>query len=157
MRYTSYGQINISNYASSLDQSTNPIRVCFGMLLHMSERAVIEALKHSNQEAGAQVPALLRNTAQYVQLNTPLTPCVVGSSLSTSIVWSVMARLVDKHGQVAVGIISFYGAILGITFKLVLRHGFRRESGWIFLFIFSISTLALSLTLNSLGLILFFH
>jgi hypothetical protein len=60
-----------------------------------------------------------------------------------------MARLIDKHGKVAVGIISFYGALLGITLKLVLRHGFRREAGWIFLFIFCISTLTLSSILDS--------
>jgi hypothetical protein len=60
-----------------------------------------------------------------------------------------MARLVDKHGQVAVGIMSFYGAIHGITFKLVLRHGFRREAGWILLFIFCISTPTSSSILDS--------
>ncbi|KIM85114.1 hypothetical protein PILCRDRAFT_817972 [Piloderma croceum F 1598] len=49
-----------------------------------------------------------------------------------------MARLIDKHGKVAVGIISFYCTLLGIVLKLVLRHGFRREAGWIFLFIFCI-------------------
>jgi FtsH-binding integral membrane protein len=69
---------------------------------------------------------------------------------------SVMPSLND-HGKLAAAIIPFYVPILLISFMLVLRHGFRRESGWIFLFIFSISTLALSLTLNSLGLILFFH
>jgi len=60
-----------------------------------------------------------------------------------------MALLIDKHGKVAVGIISFYCALLGITLKLVLQHSFRREAGWIFLFIFCISTLTSSSILDS--------
>jgi len=44
----------------------------------------------------------------------------------------------NDHGKLAAVIIPFYVPILLISFMLVLRHGFRRESGWIFLFIFSI-------------------
>jgi hypothetical protein len=44
----------------------------------------------------------------------------------------------DVFGQLAAATIAFYIPILVITITLVLRHGFRRDAGWIFLLIFSI-------------------
>jgi len=60
----------------------------------------------------------------------------------------------DDHGKLAAAVIPFYLPILAISFMLVLRHGFRRESGWIFIFIFSIGAFALALTIDFLRLIL---
>lgn len=58
----------------------------------------------------------------------------------------------DAHGRLAAAIIPFYIPILAISFMLVLRHGFRRESGWIFLFIFSLGASKLSLTIYLISL-----
>jgi hypothetical protein len=44
----------------------------------------------------------------------------------------------DDHGKLGAATIPFYVPILVISFVLVLRHGFTRDSGWIFILIFSI-------------------
>ncbi|KIM84628.1 hypothetical protein PILCRDRAFT_818206 [Piloderma croceum F 1598] len=44
----------------------------------------------------------------------------------------------NDHGKLGAATIPFYVPILIISFVLVLRHGFTRDSGWIFVFIFSI-------------------
>ena len=44
----------------------------------------------------------------------------------------------DDHGKLGAATIPFYVPILIISFVLILRHGFTRDSGWIFIFIFSI-------------------
>jgi hypothetical protein len=44
----------------------------------------------------------------------------------------------DDHGKRGAATIPFYVPILVISFVLVLRHGFTRDSGWIFILIFSI-------------------
>jgi hypothetical protein len=43
----------------------------------------------------------------------------------------------DAFGKLAAATIVFYVPILVITVTLVLRHGFKRDAGWIFLSIFS--------------------
>lgn len=46
----------------------------------------------------------------------------------------------DSRGIVSVVQIIVYVPLLALAAILVLRHGFSRESGWIFLAIFSLST-----------------
>lgn len=46
----------------------------------------------------------------------------------------------DGFGKLAPPVIVFYIPIFIVTLILVLRHGFKRDAGWIFLLIFSIST-----------------
>ena len=43
----------------------------------------------------------------------------------------------DQRGGIAVGEVIFYIPVLIVSFILVLRHGFRRQAGWIFLFLLS--------------------
>ena len=43
----------------------------------------------------------------------------------------------DQRGGIAVGEVIFYIPVLVVSFILVLRHGFRRQAGWIFLFLLS--------------------
>lgn len=47
----------------------------------------------------------------------------------------------DKRGDVSIAEIVIYIPILIVSFILVLRHGFTRRAGWIFLLILSISKL----------------
>ncbi|KII86377.1 hypothetical protein PLICRDRAFT_56088 [Plicaturopsis crispa FD-325 SS-3] len=44
----------------------------------------------------------------------------------------------QSRGKLGAATIAFYAPILVLTGVLVLRHGFRRDAGWIFLFVFSI-------------------
>lgn len=44
----------------------------------------------------------------------------------------------DKHGELSAAVIAFYVPVALIALFLVLRYGFRRDAGWIFLFTFSI-------------------
>jgi hypothetical protein len=59
----------------------------------------------------------------------------------------------DGYGKLAAATIPFYLPIFAVSLVLVLRHGFRRESGWIFLLIFSIGAHVLSSTFYLLKLI----
>ena len=43
----------------------------------------------------------------------------------------------DQRRGIAVGEVIFYIPVLIVSFILVLRHGFRRQAGWIFLFLLS--------------------
>lgn len=51
----------------------------------------------------------------------------------------------ENTGKLAAVTIVFYLPILVTTVILVFRHGFRRDSGWIFLLIFSNSQYSLQL------------
>lgn len=44
----------------------------------------------------------------------------------------------DQRGDIAAAQIAFYVPVLVVSFILTLRHGFRREAGWVFLLTFSI-------------------
>lgn len=44
----------------------------------------------------------------------------------------------DDHGKLAAATIAFYVPYFAIALFLTLRHGFRRDAGWIFLLIFSL-------------------
>ena len=50
---------------------------------------------------------------------------------------SSLAMGLDQRGGIAVGEVIFYIPVLIVSFILVLRHGFRRQAGWIFLFLLS--------------------
>ena len=45
----------------------------------------------------------------------------------------------DTRGILAAAEIAFYAPIAVLTLILVFRYAFRRDAGWFFLFIFSIS------------------
>lgn len=45
----------------------------------------------------------------------------------------------NDFGKVAAAVAVIYLPILGIAGFLVSRHGFKRDAGWIFLAIFSLS------------------
>ena len=57
----------------------------------------------------------------------------------------------DDHGILASVTIPFYIPILAISLMLVIRHGFRRESGWIYVFIFSLGEFEIKLKLNNIN------
>ena len=46
----------------------------------------------------------------------------------------------NARGGTSLVEVIVYIPVLAISFVLVLRHGFRRRAGWIFLVILSIST-----------------
>ncbi|KAG6857600.1 hypothetical protein H0H87_010168 [Tephrocybe sp. NHM501043] len=43
----------------------------------------------------------------------------------------------DTHGKIAAAEIAFYTPVAAFTIALVWRYAFRRDAGWLFLFIFS--------------------
>jgi hypothetical protein len=47
----------------------------------------------------------------------------------------------DQRGKISIAEIVFYVPTLFLAFFLTLRHGFRREAGWIYLLIFSVGEL----------------
>jgi len=51
-------------------------------------------------------------------------------------------RTLDLHGKLAAAQIGFYAPIVVFTIILVWRYAFRRDAGWLFLFIFSSVRLA---------------
>ncbi|KAJ7596705.1 hypothetical protein C8J56DRAFT_918125 [Mycena floridula] len=48
----------------------------------------------------------------------------------------------DLRGKIAAAEIAFYAPLTIITAILTFRYGFRRDAGWLFLFIFSLARLA---------------
>jgi hypothetical protein len=48
-------------------------------------------------------------------------------------------RTLDVRGQIAAAQIAFYVPVAVATFALVYRYAFRRDAGWLFLCIFSLS------------------
>ncbi|KAG6919575.1 hypothetical protein DXG01_004238 [Tephrocybe rancida] len=48
----------------------------------------------------------------------------------------------DIHGKIAAAQIAFYTPVAAFTIILVWRYAFRRDAGWLFLFIFSAARLA---------------
>ncbi|KAG6826340.1 hypothetical protein H0H92_000256 [Tricholoma furcatifolium] len=56
----------------------------------------------------------------------------------------------DIHGKISAAQIAFYTPVAAFTIALVWRYAFRRDAGWLFLFIFSASRLSeAALTLAS--------
>jgi hypothetical protein len=47
-------------------------------------------------------------------------------------------KKLDISGDLQAAVIAFYCPIFILTFVLVARYGFSRDSGWIFLFIFAL-------------------
>lgn len=48
-------------------------------------------------------------------------------------------RSLDDHGKLGAAVIPFYLPIFVASAVVVLRHGFGRNTGWVYLFVFSIS------------------
>lgn len=45
----------------------------------------------------------------------------------------------DDHGKLGAAVIPFYLPFLVLSFILSWRHGFGRNTGWVYLLVFSIS------------------
>jgi len=48
----------------------------------------------------------------------------------------------DTRGDIAAATIAFYVPVAAVALALTIRYGFRRDAGWIFLFIFSLVRIA---------------
>lgn len=53
----------------------------------------------------------------------------------------------DDHGKLGAAVIPFYVPILVASAVVVFRHGFGRNTGWIYLLLFSISAWYLAYSL----------
>jgi hypothetical protein len=45
----------------------------------------------------------------------------------------------DERGKIAAAQLAFYVPIAGLTLYLVFRYALRRDAGWLFLALFSLS------------------
>ena len=45
----------------------------------------------------------------------------------------------DERGKIAAAQLAFYAPVAGLTLYLVFRYALRRDAGWLFLALFSLS------------------
>jgi len=53
-----------------------------------------------------------------------------------------MTAPLDVYGKLAAATIAFYIPVAIVTTYLVIRHGFKRDAGWVFLWLFSLVRIA---------------
>lgn len=54
------------------------------------------------------------------------------------IIISISMGSLDEHGKIAVGLLIVYPFVFLLSFILVIRHGFSKQKGWLFLLTFSL-------------------